>query len=510
MYNNMTIEKTRVLAEQGDMEAQFNMGFAHKNGIEVSDAGELKIVTHGYKEAFEWFTKAAEQGHVDAQNSLGLMCKEGLATLQNDYEAFDWFTKAAEQGHADAQNNLGLIYRDGKETPEVVYMILHDYELTETIPSDHDYEELFRDFGLDSPETFDYLDVAKALSEKKGIDYNKAIDWFTKAAEQGHSDAQYELAIMYKKGEGVDQNHTKAEEWYTKAAEQGNTRALERLKRMDRIATDRLVREQYDLGVMYKEELGVRQDYMKAFECYNKAAEQGHSDAQYELAIMYKKGQGVPQNSITAAEWYAKAAERGHTCAQYDLGVMYEEGQGVPQNSITAAEWYIKAAEQGHSDAQEILLCKYEEGNYFLAQNYHKLNPLFLITAQRGYNRAVEWLIKIAEQGNDNNQLTLANMYKKGQGVPQDYAKAFELYIKVAEKGHADTQITVADMYKMGEGIDQNYAKAVEWYTKAAEQGIHGAQYNLAIMYEKGLGVLQDTVKAEEWHTKAAENEIPF
>ena len=210
MYNNMTIEKTRVLAEQGDMEAQFNMGFAHKNGIEVSDAGELKIVTHGYKEAFEWFTKAAEQGHVDAQNSLGLMCKEGLATLQNDYEAFDWFTKAAEQGHADAQNNLGLIYRDGKETPEVVYMILHDYELTETIPSDHDYEELFRDFGLDSPETFDYLDVAKALSEKKGIDYNKAIDWFNKAAEQGHSDAQYELAIMYKKGEGVDQNHTKA------------------------------------------------------------------------------------------------------------------------------------------------------------------------------------------------------------------------------------------------------------------------------------------------------------
>ncbi len=50
----MTIEKTRVLAEQGDM------GFAHKNGIEVSDAGDLKIVTHGYKEAFEWLTKAAE------------------------------------------------------------------------------------------------------------------------------------------------------------------------------------------------------------------------------------------------------------------------------------------------------------------------------------------------------------------------------------------------------------------------------------------------------------------
>ena len=510
MYKNMTIEKTRILAEQGDMEAQFNMGFAHKNGIEVSDAGDLKIVTHGYKEAFEWFTKAAEQGHAGSQNSLGLMCKEGLATLQNDYEAFDWFTKAAEQGHADAQNNLGLIYRDGKETPEVVYIILHDFEINETNPSPQDYKELFKEFGIDCLSNLDYGNVAKSLSEKRGIDHHKAVDWFTKAAEQGHADAQYKLGIMYKMGEGVNQNYAKAIELYTKAAEQGNSMALEWLKKMDRIATHRFAREQYDLGVMYQEGQGIRQDYMKAFECYTKAAEQEFSKAQYNLGTLYKKGQGVPQNFIKAAEWYTKAAESGHTCAQYDLGIMYEEGQGVPQNSIKAAEWYIKAAEQGHADAQETLLCKYEEGDYFVAQNYHKLSPLFLITAQRGYNRAVEWLIKLAELGDDNIQLTLADMYKKGRGVPHDYAKAFELYTKVAEKGHADTQITVAEMYKMGEGVNQNYAKAVEWYAKAAEQGIYGAQYNLAIMYEKGLGVLQDTAKAEEWHTKAAENEIPF
>ena len=197
MYKNMTIEKTRVLAEQGDMEAQFNMGFAHKNGIEVSDAGELKIVTHGYKEAFEWFTKAAEQGHVDAQNSLGLMCKEGLATLQNDYEAFDWFTKAAEQGHADAQNNLGLFYRDGKGTPEIVHIVLHDHDINETTLSPHDYEEIFREFGLDSPEIFDYSDVAKVLFELHGIDHDKAVDWFIKAVASGSDAAQINLKNMF-------------------------------------------------------------------------------------------------------------------------------------------------------------------------------------------------------------------------------------------------------------------------------------------------------------------------
>ena len=160
MDKDMAIEEMRVLAEQGDMKAQFHMGMTHMNGIEVISAGELKVVEHGYSKALEWFTKAAEQGH------------------------------------ADAQNNLGLIYRDGKETPQVVYMILHDYEHTETIPSDQDYEELFKDFGLDSPESFDYLDVAKALSKTQGIDHDKAVDWFIEAVANGNVAAQINLKSM--------------------------------------------------------------------------------------------------------------------------------------------------------------------------------------------------------------------------------------------------------------------------------------------------------------------------
>ena len=197
MNKNIVIEETRVLAEQGNMEAQFHMGMTHMNGIEVSSAGELKVVEHGYSEALEWFTRAAEQGHADAQNNLGLMYKEGLAIPQNDYEAFEWFTKAAEQGHADAQNNLGLIYRDGKETPQVVYIILYDHEINETNLSPQDYEELFREFGLNSPETFDYLDVAKALSEVQGIDRDKAVDWFIKAVASGSDAAQINLKNMF-------------------------------------------------------------------------------------------------------------------------------------------------------------------------------------------------------------------------------------------------------------------------------------------------------------------------
>nr|WP_181718316.1 tetratricopeptide repeat protein [Psychrobacter sp.]QJS05259.1 sel1 repeat protein [Psychrobacter sp.] len=192
----LTLEETKVLAEQGDMEAQFNMGFTHYNGIEKGDGKEYTVITRGYEKAFEWFTKAAEQGHADAQNNLGLMYKAGLGVSHDDYVAFEWFTKAAEQGHADAQNNLGLLYRDGKGAPQIVHIVLHGHEINETTLSPQDYEELFREFGLDTPESFDYSDVAKVLFELHGIDHDMAVDWFTKAAASGSEAAKINLKNM--------------------------------------------------------------------------------------------------------------------------------------------------------------------------------------------------------------------------------------------------------------------------------------------------------------------------
>lgn len=47
----------------------------------------------------------------------------------------------------------------------------------------------------------------------------KAVEWYTKAAEQGHAAAQYNLGNCYYDGEGVEKDLQKAIEWYTKAAE---------------------------------------------------------------------------------------------------------------------------------------------------------------------------------------------------------------------------------------------------------------------------------------------------
>ena len=97
-----------------------------------------------------------------------------------------------------------------------------------------------------------------------------------------------QMAMVLKK------NLKKAVEWWTKAAEQGDATA------------------QYNLGVCYENGDGVEKDSQKAVKWYKKAAEQGHADAQCNLGVCYEKGDGVEKDLKQAVKWYEKAAEQGH------------------------------------------------------------------------------------------------------------------------------------------------------------------------------------------------------
>ena len=78
----------------------------------------------------------------------------------------------------------------------------------------------------------------------------------------------------------------------------------------------------------------------------------GYAGAQVNLGLMYEQGQGVRQDYAQAVQWYRKAAEQGYAGAQVNLGLMYEQGQGVRQDYAQAVQWYRRAVEQGDTDAQ--------------------------------------------------------------------------------------------------------------------------------------------------------------
>ncbi len=95
------LKEWKPLAEQGDADAQNNLGVMYANGQGVAQDD---------KQAVSWYRKAAEQGDAKAQYNLGNMYDQGRGVAQDDKQAASWYRKAAEQGHAQAQNNLGVMY----------------------------------------------------------------------------------------------------------------------------------------------------------------------------------------------------------------------------------------------------------------------------------------------------------------------------------------------------------------------------------------------------------------
>jgi len=102
--------------------------------------------------------------------------------------------------------------------------------------------------------------------------------------------------------------------------------------------------------------------YAEAAECYRLAAEQGLAEAQNNLGVMYKDGVGVDRDDAEAVRWLTLAARQGNVLAQSNLGWMYQAGRGVTQDYDSARHWYTLAARSGHAAAQNNLGTMYRDG----------------------------------------------------------------------------------------------------------------------------------------------------
>ena len=129
-----------------------------------------------------------------------------------------------------------------------------------------------------------------SYGEAVAQDYKEAVKWYTKAAEQGYANAQYNLGHRYYRGEGVAQDYKEAVRWWRKAAEQGKAKA------------------QAVLGAMYDNGKGVAQDYKSAHMWLNIAAANGNSIAVIDRDIVAKKmtPSQIEKAQDMAREWMAK------------------------------------------------------------------------------------------------------------------------------------------------------------------------------------------------------------
>ncbi len=174
-------------------------------------------------------------------------------------------------------------------------------------------------------------------------DFAAALKQWQPLAEQGDANAQYNLGMLYARGQGVQQDYKRAAEWYEKAAAQDVPAA------------------EYNLGVMYANGQGVTANPEEAAKWFLKAEQKGVGEAASGLATVYSEN-GSFHNPGEALKWYQKAAEAGVASAAFNLGVMYDVGQGVDQNYAEAMKWYHKAADAGYASAMTNIAILYYNG----------------------------------------------------------------------------------------------------------------------------------------------------
>lgn len=168
----MAIASWEKAAAQGNVSAQFTLGFVHEKG----EGTEVNFPRAAY-----WYRQAASAGNAAAQTNLGYLYETGRGVTQDNEQAVYWYQQAADQGLAEAEFNLGRMYQTGQGVQQ---------------------------------------------------DYTKAASWFRKAGEQGHVWASTSLGQMYETGQGMTQDYKQAVYWYRKAAEKGDTRAQLALARI--------------------------------------------------------------------------------------------------------------------------------------------------------------------------------------------------------------------------------------------------------------------------------------
>ena len=319
-----------------------------------------------YAQAFDWFLKSAQEGNKFAQYSLANLYYYGKGAEKDLSQAFFWYRKSAVHGQPYASYAVAQMYNKGE-----------------------------------------YVSQSEEVAQRY---YKKALLGFLKLESKNQADDNlyYKLGSMFKKGLGTDINMDKAIDYFKRSAEMNNKNGL------------------YEYGKALLLGEHIPQDKDKAVKLLEKAIELNNINSKRFLSLEYISGEHLEQYIEKGLDMLTECADGGDTFACYKLGRIYFKGEIVLQD-LDKAEKYLLSAEDNEFTQYALGKLYLQKEKYDIQKaidyfeksadkNYwssYQLGRLYLFGAEeleKDKGKAVEWLTKSANDGNEYVQNMLDNM----------------------------------------------------------------------------------------------------
>ena len=405
------VELATPLAEEGNAEALYLLGFAHESGRGAIASRE---------KAIEYYRKAADGKHKDAVYRLSFILLASEDEKERD-QAREALEKAAKDDPAVAARILGEAYLRGSLTPT----------------ADPDKAVFWWKRAADAGDIPSLLLIARFYEGQFGfrdlVDAKQALAFYAKAAAMGDVGAMAAYGSRLLSGDEKFRDEKKGREWLKKA----------------------LARKEYSACLALGDfEENIKKDLKAALAEYERGKDAGQIDCMLRVADFYLEGKGVDKDVDRGITVLRKAAEGGNAGASFKLAALV---LGADKPDFLAGYGYLLAAANGNLvEAQNELGLLYLSGKLGVADSA----------------AGVAWLSQAAKNGFAQAQNNLATLYERGLGgVAVNIANAGQLYSLAANQGHGGATFALARLLNNGTGIDPDPVKAWALATLAVERG---------------------------------------
>ncbi|KAI8641412.1 hypothetical protein BD408DRAFT_483482 [Parasitella parasitica] len=466
-----------------------------------------------HQEAMEWFENAADEfDNIKAKVMLISYSFQGLSTrgreqsknepFSTDKSNFEYLQEIVDgeiesmQIQLDPTCNVGDQQHDQLKLRKsglglAFYILGQCHELGRGTPVNlQQAKECYHRSALIS----DHVDAMWRLGvihcELEDNDAS-ALEWFRNAAEKGkHRESHYRLGIFHLHGlAGLEANIAVAKKHFSKAAEQGHPMATYELARI----------------VWYKDA-----DYLYGHELFKVAAQQLLvPEALRELGNLSHTGFSVhgielcEQDYKAAFAYYCEAAQLGDAVAALMVGNYFEGGylqEELEQDSEKALQWYESAYRLDCGGLSELAIGKLK---HTIADTINDPKE-----ADDMREEALVWFESAAKSLPDGPnfpaRVMVALYYINGWGrKTRDTKAGLYMLLDIMELGGQEAIVLIAQCYEEGVGVEYDMSKAFEYWKMAADTNDPKALERLGDFYALGLTGQTDTSLANEYYARA-------